>query len=86
MSHRGHYTKATVCISAFPLRQSELTWNIWVTFPIPVWPAVGRAGRPVEVSPHAHNHECGPLAQCHLPGDCLVEHTTKQGLVVWYTE
>lgn len=27
-------------------------------------------------SMHAHSHMCGPLAQGHLPGDCLVEDTT----------
>lgn len=28
------------------------------------------------VSTHAHSHVCDPLAQGHLPGDCLVEDTT----------
>lgn len=63
---------------SFPFKTVELTnWSgtfgSHFLFPFGQWE--GQEGLLTCVSTHAHSHVCGPLAQGHLPGDCLVEDT-----------
>lgn len=64
---------------SFPFKTVELTnWSgtfgSHFLFLFGQWE--GQEGLLKCVSTHAHSHVCSPLAQGHLPGDCLVEDTT----------